>query len=200
MQKLLGNLSRGLLFIVSAPAGTGKTTLVRILTQRFPSVIESVSYTTRLPRAGEENGKDYFFTTDEEFEEKKKKGDFLESAEVFGRKYGTCKDFVESQRNSGKHVILVIDTQGAMHLKSMNVDASYIFIAPPDFEVLQERLLGRKTETEAERNERLSWAQKEMDLSSSYDFLVVNTDLEIAAQVLQSILIAEEHRIQKYTL
>lgn len=194
-QKVLGNLSYGLLFIVSAPAGTGKTTLVRLLTQNFPSVVESISCTTRSPRPGEVDGKDYFFLTREAFEEKKKRGEFLESAEVFGHFYGTSKVFVEEQRRNGKHTILVIDTQGAAFLQSQNIEATYIFISPPDLDVLKERLSGRKTENEKEREERLSWACKEMQCSASYDYLIVNSELKIAYEVLKSILIAEEHKV-----
>lgn len=196
-QKVLGNLSYGHLFIVSAPAGTGKTTLVRLLTQEFPSVVESISCTTRLPRPGEVEGKDYFFLTREAFEEKRKRGDFLESAEVFGHFYGTCKEFVEEQRKHGKHVILVIDTQGAAFLQSQKIEATYIFIAPPDLDVLKERLLGRKTENQKERDERLSWARKEMQCAGSYNYLIVNSELMAAYEVLKSILIAEEHKVTK---
>jgi guanylate kinase len=196
-QKILGNLSYGRLFILSAPAGTGKTTLVRLLMENFPSVVESISCTTRLPRALEEEGKDYFFLTREVFEEKKKNGDFLESAEVFGHLYGTSKEFVEEQRKQGKHVVLVIDTQGAIFLQSQKIEATYIFIAPPDLHVLKERLLRRKTETDAEREERLSWARREMECAASYDYLIVNSDLKIAYEILKSVLIAEEHKVLK---
>lgn len=199
-QNVLGNLSKGILFVLSAPAGTGKTTLVKMLTDEFPSVVKSVSYTTRAPRQGEINGKDYFFISRSEFEVKRKRGDFLESAEVFGHFYGTSKEFVEDCKEQGKHVVLVIDTQGALHLQSLKVDATYIFIAPPNFEVLKERLLGRKTESKEESEERLSWAHKEMAVASSYDFFVINSDLNVAYQVLKSILIAEEHRVKNGNL
>lgn len=196
-QLVLGNLSYGHLFIVSAPAGTGKTTLVRLLTQEFSSVVESISCTTRTPRLGEVEGKDYFFLTRESFDEKRKRGDFLESAEVFGHYYGTSKEFVEEQRKSGKHVVLVIDTQGATFLQSQKIEATYIFIAPPNLEVLKERLSGRKTENAKELDERLSWARKEMQCTGSYDYLIVNCNLKVAYEVLKSILIAEEYKIKK---
>jgi guanylate kinase len=194
-EKILGNLSEGLLFVVSAPAGTGKTTLVRMLTKNFPCVIESVSCTTRPPRTGEVEGKDYFFMSPESFEKKRAKGDFLESAEVFGHMYGTSKEFVALQRKKGKHVVLVIDTQGALQLQALKVEATYIFIAPPDFEILEKRLLGRQTETEQEQEKRLSWAHREMELALAYDFFIVNNELDVAYEVLKSILIAEEHRV-----
>jgi guanylate kinase len=195
--KVLGNCKKGLLFVVSAPAGTGKTTLVRLLTEEFSCVVESISFTTRPPRVGEQEGKDYYFITKEVFEDKLQKAEFLESADVFGHLYGTSKELVESTREQGKHVVLVIDTQGALYLQTLSLDATYIFIAPPSLEILEERLLQRKTEDDGEREKRLSWAHKELEVASCYDFLIINSDLKVAYQVLKSILIAEEHRITK---
>lgn len=196
-QKLIGNLKKGLIFVLSAPAGTGKTTLVQMLVREFSSVEESVSYTTRNPRAAEVNGKDYWFVSDEVFAEKQKNGDFLEFAEVFGKRYGTCKEEVERRICAGKHVFLVIDTQGALQLQEMGFKAIYIFVAPPSIEALQDRLTKRQTECELKRGERLSWAEKEMQQSCRYDFQIVNCSLSVAYEVLRSIVIAEEHRIVK---
>ncbi|MBM3199155.1 MAG: guanylate kinase, partial [Chlamydiae bacterium] len=136
---LLGNLTEGLLFVVSAPSGTGKTTLVKLLVKEFPSVVESISCTTRAPRLGEVHGRDYYFLTPQEFEERRQRGDFLECAEVFGSWYGTSKEQVQAKRKQGKHVVLVIDTQGALRLQAVNVQATYIFIAPPHLQALEER-------------------------------------------------------------
>lgn len=197
-QKVLGNLSRGLVFVVSAPAGTGKTTLVRMLVSEFPEVVqESVSCTTRAPRAGEVQGKDYHFLTEEEFEKKRWEGEFLEYANVFGKWYGTSRKQLEEKLLEGKHVVLVIDTQGALHLQEMGFEATYIFVAPPSLEVLKERLAKRQTESEEKRLERLSWAQKEIEQASFYDFQVVNGDLNVAYEVLKSIVIAQEHRVKQ---
>lgn len=196
-EKLLGNTEKGLVFVVSAPAGTGKTTLVRMLTQEFSPVVESVSCTTRAPRSDEVEGKDYFFLSKDQFEEKIKQHEFLEYAEVFGNYYGTSKTFVQKMQNSGKHVVLVIDTQGAMKLQKENFRATYIFLCPPSIEELKMRLVKRKSEDEKTMQERLSWATQEMQLASKYDYMIVNKDLKIAYGVLKSIVIAEEHRVQK---
>jgi guanylate kinase len=196
-EQLLGNLDTGLMFVVSAPAGTGKTTLVRMLVKEFDCVVESVSYTTRKPRPGEIEGKDYHFISQEQFQSKIEKRDFLEYAEVFGHFYGTSKSDVENLLRLGKDVVLVIDTQGAMKLQQQKIPAIYIFVAPPSVEELEERLLKRKTEDEKTLKERLSWANREIEASSAYDYLIVNRNLDIAYEVLKSILVAEEHRVKK---
>lgn len=192
---LLGDQKRGRVFILSAPAGTGKTTLVRMLTQEFPCVVASVSYTTRPPRPGEIEGIHYHFISDEEFRERMAAGEFLENVQLYGFYYGTSRAALEAQLSRGKHVILVIDTQGALALKG-KVDAPLIFVAPPSMEELEKRLLSRKTEPEEVIARRLSWAQEEMLRKSHYDYCVVNDDLLTAYQVLRSILIAEEHRVR----
>jgi len=193
MQKLLGSLKEGIVFIVSAPAGTGKTTLVRMLCAEFPCVVMSISFTTRKPRPGEIEGKDYHFISQEEFKRRIEKGDFLEHARVFEEHYGTSRHAVEELRKSGKHVVLVIDTQGAMQLIK-KFDAVFIFILPPDADELQRRLVGRKSESQGAMEQRLSWAQKELALASSYDYQIINDDLQTAYAALRSIVIAEEHR------
>lgn len=196
-QKLLGNLPKGLCFVISAPAGTGKTTLVRMLSQEFPCVYESVSCTTRPPRQGEVNGKDYHFLSKEEFKEKISQGDFLEYAEVFEYHYGTSKSLVVEEQNLGKHVFLVIDTQGAMQLKKKQFPALFIFLSPPSIAELKERLIKRKTESMEVIEKRLSWAQAEMAMLVNYDYHIVNDNLEQAYAILRSIVIAEEHRVQR---
>jgi guanylate kinase len=195
MTNLLRGLEKGLVFIVSAPAGTGKTTLIRMLTQEFDCVVESVSYTTRKMRQGEEEGKDYYFISEAEFKKMVANGDFLEYAHVFGHHYGTSRKVVEGFCNAGKHVVLIIDTQGARILKNV-LDATYIFIRPPNFEELKNRLHGRQSETHESISTRLSWAEKEMEASKDYDYLIVNEKLSTAYGILRSILIAEEHRIR----
>lgn len=186
-------MKKGLLFVISAPAGTGKTTLVRMLLDEFHNVVESISYTTREPRANEIAGRDYHFITTQAFEKKIAEGDFLEYAKVFGNYYGTSRKEVVAQQQKGKHVVLVIDTQGALQLKEQ-LNAVFIFISPPHIEELKARLHGRKSETEEAIAHRLSWAQKEMSLASHYDYHIINDDLKTAYGVLRSILIAEEHR------
>ncbi len=193
MTQILGGLKKGLAFVVSAPAGTGKTTLVRMLIEEFSCVVESVSHTTRSPRPNEVEGRDYFFISRLEFEKKIQAGEFLEYAEVFGHLYGTSRKFVVDRQERGKHVILVIDTQGALQLME-KMEATFIFISPPSLEELKSRLHRRKSETEEAMAQRLSWAQKEISLASRYHYHIINDHLKVAYEVLRSILIAEEHK------
>lgn len=193
MLKVLGGLKKGLVFVISAPAGTGKTTLVRMLQKEFDCVDESISYTTRQPRPSEVPGRDYHFITVPEFEKRIGEGEFLEYAQVFGNYYGTSRKFVQERQIKGHHVILVIDTQGAMQLMGF-LEAAFIFISPPSLEELQSRLYARKSETREVIEQRLSWAVKEMALAPRYDYHIVNDHLKTAYDVLRAILIAEEHK------
>ena len=193
MHKVLGELKRGLVFVVSAPAGTGKTTLVRMLCEEFDCVHESISFTTRAPRANEVVDRDYHFIGREEFERKIADGDFLEYARVFDHYYGTSKSEVDSHLNEGRHVVLVIDTQGALQLME-RMKAIFIFIRPPHLSELRRRLENRKSDSDEAITQRLSWAQKEIELAPRYDYQIVNDNLKIAYDILRSVLIAEEHR------
>jgi len=187
-------MKKGLLFVISAPAGTGKTTLVRMLLKEFrDKVEESVSYTTRDPRLGEINGRDYHFIDQNKFEEMTCAGAFLESAKVFNHSYGTSKEAVANVQNLGKHVILVIDTQGALQLKG-KIEALFIFIIPPNLKELENRLRKRSSESDEAIAHRLSWAEKEISHAKKYDYHIVNDNLDVAYDALRSILIAEEHR------
>lgn len=197
-QRLVGNAKRGLIFVLSAPAGTGKTTLVRMLADEFPGVYESVSCTTRSARPGEIEGVDYHFLSSSMFEEKLSQGDFLEHAEVFGHYYGTSSTLVEEKLSQGKHVFLVIDTQGAMMLQKKKISAIYVFLSPPSHETLRERLTQRKTEKPDVIERRLLWAKKEMERIDRYDYHIVNDDLALAYAVLRSIVIAEEHKTRMH--
>ena len=194
-QKLLGNLKKGLFFIISAPSAAGKTTLTRMLTREFKSVIESISFTTREPRKDEKEGVDYFFVTKEEFEKKIKQGDFLEYAKVFDHYYGTSKSFVEKNLNERKHVVLVIDTQGAMKLKN-KIECIYIFISPPSIDTLSDRMKKRADIDDEEIEKRISWANEEMKQIQSYDYNITNIDLDISYDELRAIFIAEEHKVK----
>jgi len=198
MEKILGSLTKGFAVVLSAPAGTGKTTLARMLLDEFPSVSESISCTTRPMRPGEIADKDYHFMTDIEFDEKEKQGQFLEHAKVFGHRYGTLKEHVEKKLNQGQHVILVIDTQGAVQLKKMGYEAIYIFIRPPSLAELRSRLFNRKTEKENLIEERLAWAVHELEMAEQYDYIVTNDNLHRAYEILRSILISEEHKTKRY--
>jgi len=193
--KVLGNVERGRSFVLSGPAGTGKTTLVTMLTEEFSCVKESVSYTTRHARPDEVPGLHYHFVEEEDFEEKIHAGEFLEYVRLFGHYYGTSKRWIEQQMDQGCHVILTIDTQGALKIKEEQLlQATFIFVSSPSLDELAERLRSRKTEGEEMIQTRLERAKKEMKLSSHYDYNIINDDLNIAYHVLRSILIAEEHK------
>lgn len=185
----------GMCFIISAPAGTGKTTLVRLLVKEFPSMVVNVSYTTRQPRDKEVNGKDYHFITRSAFENKIATFDFLEYVNLYGEYYGSSYQWITEQQKLGKHVVLVIDTQGALQLKKLP-NAIFIFITPPSLEVLKKRLNLRNTETTTTLEARLAWAEKEMQMINHYDYHIVNDDLQTAYEVLKSIVIAECHRVK----
>lgn len=194
MSQLLGERKEGLVFIVSAPAGTGKTTLVEKLVLEFPSIIASVSYTTRQPREGEIQGSHYHFISYSEFESKIAAGDFLEYVKLYGTYYGTSRQWIKEQQEKGKHVVLVIDTQGALQLKGQ-FPAVFIFIRPPSLESLRRRLIQRQTETSEMIEKRLLWAQSELEAAKQYDYEITNDDLDTAYQILRSVFIAECHRI-----
>lgn len=186
-------MSKGIGFILSAPAGTGKTTIVEKLKKEYPRVQSSISFTTRKPREGEKNGEHYYFISKEEFENKIEKGDFLEYVTLFGEYYGTDKQSIEKLLNSGKHVFLVIDTEGAMKLKNIG-SFVYIFVSPPSFEILKSRLTSRNTESPSVIEERLSLAEHEIAMRFNYDYQIINDDLEASVAALKSIIIAEEHK------
>lgn len=197
IHKVLGNKRKGRVFIVSAPAGTGKTTLVDMIKEEFPFIVQSISYTTRKPRGKEVNGVDYFFISHEEFQQKIVNEDFLEYVRLYDQSYGTSRAWVEEQLESGNHVVLVIDTQGAMKLKK-RIDSVSIFVTPPSFEELKSRLIERRTDSHENISLRLEWAKKELLHAKYYDYEIVNDDLKIAYDVLRSIFIAEEHRVINY--
>lgn len=191
-ERLLEKLSEGIPFILSGPTGTGKTTLVRRLTREFPSVVMSVSFTTRKPREGELSGRDYLFVTEEQFKVQIAHEDFLEYVCLYGDYYGSSRSWVAQKRQEGKHVFLVIDTQGAHALKSVYPHVS-VFIAPPSMEELTRRLMSRRTESQEQLNKRLEWAEHEMQQQGNYEYVIVNDELDTAYQVLRSIVIAETH-------
>lgn len=188
-------MKKGQAFIISAPAGTGKTTLVEKLEAEFSHIVRNISYTTREPRVNEVNGKDYHFISFQEFEKKIKKGDFLEYAEVFGNFYGTCTKSIEQLLHAGCDVVLVIDTQGAIAIKKF-FKGIYIFMSPPNIEELEKRLKKRKTESEADLKTRLSWARHELEQSIHYDYHITNKDLKKTYAILKSIFVAEKFKVR----
>ncbi len=187
----------GLLIIISAPSGTGKSTLCRKLIGHLPEACYSVSATTRKPRRGEVEGKDYFFVSESEFKDKIKRGELAEWALVYGHYYGTPKDFLERNLAKGKNVILDIDVRGAMKLKKEYPQAVFIFLAPPSFSELERRLKGRGRDNEATIRKRLTNARWEIGRIGSYDYLVINDRLVDALKQLKNIVMAEKNRVKR---
>ncbi len=185
----------GQLFILSAPSGTGKTTIVKKVMQETGSLAFSISHTTRSPRKGEKDGVDYHFVTVDEFKAMRDQDLFLEWAEVHGNFYGTSRPAVLKQLEQGVDVILDIDVQGAAIITAdKKVDAVSIFVAPPSLDELERRLRGRGTESDETITVRLGNAAKEMSCAGVYNYLVINDDLDVAATTLQAVLIAERSR------
>jgi guanylate kinase len=193
----MSSRSRGLLFIVSAPSGAGKTTLVEHLVQILPNLRMSRSYTSRLARPGERDGVDYHFVTRQAFARMIAERAFLEWADVFGNYYGTSAVDTERMLASGQDVVLVIDVQGARQVKAHGVDHTAIFILPPTFEVLERRLRGRSKDTEEQMQRRLATARAEASSYTDYDYVVVNDQLEPTVVRLQEIIAAERSRTHR---
>lgn len=191
------NPARGLLFIVSAPSGAGKTTLVERLVEHTPGLTMSRSYTSRAAREGETNGIDYNFVSRSRFEEMIAAGEFLEWAEVFGNLYGTCAADTERALASGRDLVLVIDVQGARKVRQYGIPATTVFVMPPSLAVLEERLRGRSKDPEAAIQRRLAVAREEVASFAEYDFVVVNDELTAAVDRLRSIVVAERARLQR---
>ncbi len=182
---------QGKLIVISAPSGCGKTTIVERLLEHNQDLTRSISYTTRAPRPGEVNGRDYFFISDKEFSAKERSGFFLESANVFGQSYGTSKEFVTDRLSQGLHVVLAIDVQGMKQLRGKvgpEFSMTSIFIMPPSVRALRARLENRKTETKPEIDERLEIAKKEMAAQALYDFVVVNRKVDQAVKTIEGIV------------
>jgi guanylate kinase len=189
-----GPFQRGLLFVVSAPSGTGKTTVVERLVQVCPALARSRSYTSRPLRTGEREGVDYNFVSRPVFEAMIGRGEFLEWADVFGNLYGTCREDVERQLSSGFDVVLVIDVQGARQVRARAAEAVGVFVLPPSFEVLERRLRGRSNDTEAAIQRRLQAARSEVSAVAEYDYVVVNDELDRTVGEICAIVTAERAR------
>ena len=192
----MSSSGRGLLFIVSAPSGAGKTTLVERLVERVPNLTMSRSYTSRPARAGEIDGVDYNFVTRRRFEEMIAGGEFLECADVFGNLYGTSSADTGRILESGNDVVLVIDVQGARKVRRGGIDATAIFVMPPSFGALEERLRGRSKDSEDAIQRRLQVARDEVAAFAEYDYLVVNDELTAAVDRLRGIVVAERARLR----
>ena len=187
---------RGLLFIVSAPSGTGKTTLVERLVQVVPRLRLSRSYTSRAARAGEHDGVDYNFISREQFEAMIAQQAFLEWADVFGNYYGTSLADTEQFLAAGEDVVLVIDVQGARQVRGRGIETVGVFVLPPSAEVLESRLRGRSKDTEEQMRRRLEVARTEVGEFAQYEYVVVNDDLDGAVNRMRAIVMAERARIK----
>jgi len=194
----LTNNRKGTLFVISGPSGTGKGTVIKALLENHKDdVFLSISATTRLPRDGETDGTHYYFKTQDEFQSMIENNGLLEWACFCGNYYGTPKKSVDDMLETGIDVILEIEIQGAMKLKEKDVCAKYIFILPPSFEELKQRLIGRQTEPPDVIEKRLETAKGELPYAQKYDYVVVNDDVEKAVCRIESIINAERCRVDK---
>jgi guanylate kinase len=180
----------GNLFIISAPSGAGKTSLVNGLLVNNSQIDLSVSYTTRAPRSGEVNGKDYYFVTREQFLTMAQHGDFLESAEVYGNLYGTSQSWIKRETLSGRDILLEIDWQGAAQVRRLLPQTISIFILPPSFQALEARLKGRGQDSEEVIAQRLHAAQEDISHIAEFDYVIINDKLDMALLQLNAIVVA----------
>lgn len=188
---------RGVLVIVSGFSGAGKGTVMKALMGKYDNYALSISATTRAPRTGEENGREYFFKSVEEFEKMIAQDELIEYANYVGNYYGTPKAYVESKLDEGKDVILEIELQGAMKVKEKMPDTVLIFITPPTAEELKNRLVGRGTEDEATINARLRRASEEAGYMEKYDYLLINDDLDTCVRELHELIQSEHWKVSR---
>ena len=181
----------GLLLVISAPSGTGKSTLIKRLREEFSRLAFSVSYTTRAPRAGEQNGREYHFVAREEFFRLREAGELAEWAEVHGNYYGTSRPAVQQVLDQGLDVLFDIDVQGSRQLRRAFDQGAFVFLFPPSMDVLEQRLRGRGTEDEQSLGKRLANARQELEQADFFDYWIVNDDLDQAYQELRSVYLAE---------
>ncbi len=184
----------GQFFVFSAPSGTGKSTITEALMDRFDSLAYSISHTSRLPRGTEQDGIDYHFVTESTFREMIEQNAFLEWAQVHGHLYGTAFDAVKAQMSAGSDILMDVDVQGGRNVKKQFPESILIFLLPPSFEILQERLTARGTDTPAVIEKRMAQASEEIKHCSWYDYIVINDDLEKAVFEAQSIIVSARCR------
>ena len=188
---------RGLLFVVSAPSGTGKTTVVERLVRRISGLRQSRSYTSRPPRPGEVDGVDYNFVSRDVFEAMVRRGEFLEWANLFGNLYGTGEQETDARLAAGTDVVLVIDIQGARQVRERVAGTVGVFVLPPSFAALEHRLRGRSHDPEPAIRERLETARREVSAVTEYDYVVVNDDVDRCVSELATIVHAERARLAR---
>jgi guanylate kinase len=186
---------RGILFVVSAPSGTGKTTVVERLVHVVPDLALSRSYTSRPARPGEQDGVDYNFVHRARFEVMVAADAFLEWADVFGNLYGTCAADVEAQLDAGRDLVLVIDVQGARQVRRRCTGTVGVFVMPPSFQILERRLRGRSKDSEEAMQRRLRTARAEVEAFTEYDYVVINDELDTCVDRLRAIVLAERLRL-----
>jgi guanylate kinase len=187
----------GSLIIISAPSGTGKTSLVSSVCRELPNLQKSISHTTRDKRVGEKDGQHYHFVNKDQFNDMMAKGTFLEHAEVFGNLYGTSRDWVTATTQRGTDVILEIDWQGAQQIRKKMPDVVSIFILPPSDTVLRQRLIGRNQDDAQKIIQRLAQAKTEVSHYNEYDYLIVNDDFELALQQLIAVISSVRLRVAR---
>lgn len=190
-------LKKGLIIVISAPSGAGKSTLYKGLLRTVPDLVFSVSYTTRPPRRGEKNGKDYFFVSENDFKRMIKRKEFVEWAMVHDNYYGTSRSYIEKTIRSGKSIILEIDVQGGARIKRLYPDAVLIFVMTPTLKELERRLRNRKKDSETVIRKRLKNARHELKFMSCYDYLVINDRIPDALEELEAIISTENHRMTR---
>jgi len=189
--------TKGLLIVISGPSGAGKGTICKYLVKKNEEIFVSVSATTRNPRVGEEDGKNYHFLSREEFIKRVEKDDFLEYAEVYGNYYGTPKSKVEDMLEKGIDVILEIDIQGALKVKENFDEGVFIFILPPSMEELKQRIIKRGSETPESLMTRFKSAYQEINYVSKYNYAVVNDEVDVAVKKIEGIIAAEKCRVDR---
>ncbi len=190
-------MPRGLLIVVSGPSGVGKNTVISNLFNYLPNLNYSISATTRAPRQGEIDGKNYFFLSDSEFTQRIAAGDFLEWAQVYRHYYGTPRSYVEKMLTGGLDLVLDIDVQGAAQIKKALPEAILIFLAPPSLSELKMRLMGRKTELESEIMLRLKNIDKELQAVPEYDYFIVNREIDLTCRQIECIIQSERLKVSR---